>query len=68
MNIKNMLDLKSQMARIIHESSSLDFPQELILNKGIEYPKYKITIELVDEKVFIDNKGVKWVRVDDDSE
>lgn len=45
------------------DTTSKTFPQEIIFNRGIEYPQYKITIEEVEEDFFVDSKGTKWMRV-----
>lgn len=65
MKVTKLLELKSSIAKLINNSSASDFPKTIIFSRGIDFPQFKITIEVVEEDFFIDQKGVKWVRVND---
>lgn len=62
MMICKKVELKQQMAKIFNEDSETKFPASFTFSRGIEFPKYKITIEEIDEDFFIDSKGTKWIK------
>lgn len=63
--ISKLADLKRLIGHIINDVSEREFPQYITFNRGIEFPKYRITIEELEEDFFIDTKGSKWVKVKD---
>jgi hypothetical protein len=64
--IKKISELKRSVGRLIHETPDRELPQILIYKEGLEFSKYKITIEVVQEDYFVDGKGQKWKKVNDD--
>lgn len=68
MLVNKTVELKRIMAQLINDEEGKQFPKVITFSRGIEYPKFKITIEEIDEDFFIDSKGVRWVKVKDDSE
>lgn len=62
MKLGKLSELKKTIGQIINEANSKEFPRELSYSRGIEYPKFKITIEEIEEDFFIDSKGVKWIK------
>ena len=62
MNVTTLGELKKFLGQAI-EREDVDYPKTITFNRGIELPKYRITIELVEEDYFIDSKGVKWKKV-----
>lgn len=67
MTINSLLDLKKEIGQIVSNPDSLDFPTELIFNRGIEHSQFKITIEEIETEFFTDPKGRKWQRVKEKS-
>ena len=65
--VSKLSDLKRMIGHIINEVNDRDFPKVIHFNRGIEFPKYKVTIEEIDEDFFVDSKGSKWVKVKDDT-
>jgi hypothetical protein len=65
MLVSKTVELKRIIAQIINEDKSEKFPQSITFSRGIEYPKYKITIEEIDEDFFVDSKGIKWIKSKD---
>lgn len=65
MLLNKTVELKRIIAQIINEDTPEKFPQVITFNRGIEYPKFKITVEEIDEDFFVDSKGVKWVKAKD---
>ena len=63
MKVTTLLELKKAIGLIIKDTESKDFPKEITLIRGIEYPKIKITVEEIEEDFFVDSKGTKWMRV-----
>lgn len=63
MKVSKLAELKRSLGNIINNSSPSDFPKEIIFNRGIEFTKFKITIEEIEEDFFVDSKGIKWVKV-----
>lgn len=66
MLLNKTVELKRAIAQIINDDKSEKFPQVITFSRGIEYPKFKITIEEIDEDFFVDSKGVKWVKAKDE--
>ena len=66
--VNKLSDLKRMIGHIINDTTDQKFPRVIHFNRGIEYRKYKVTIEELDEDFFIDSKGSKWVKVKEDSE
>lgn len=60
MNVGNLAELRRKIGNILKENTQEKFPIKITFSRGIEYPKYKITIEEIEEDFFIDSKGVKW--------
>lgn len=68
MLITKTIDLRKIVAQIINDDKNGKFPQVITFSRGIEFPKYKITIEEIDEDFFVDSKGVKWIKAKDEDE
>lgn len=69
MLLSKTVELKRVIAQIINDDDkSGKFPKVITFSRGIEYPKFKITIEEIDEDFFVDSKGVKWVKAKDDDD
>lgn len=66
MKVSTIAELKKVMGKIINDTPEKDLPKEIIFNRGIEYCKYKITIETMEEDFFIDSKGHKWQKLKQD--
>lgn len=66
--VNKLSDLKRMIGRIINDTNENDFPQVIHFNRGIEYRKFKVTIDEIDDDFFIDSKGSKWVKVKNESE
>ncbi len=66
--VNKLSDLKRMIGHIINDTNEHEFPRVIHFNRGIEYKKFKVTIEEIDEDFFIDSKGSRWVKVKDDSE
>lgn len=56
-----MNNLKNAIKDTIRNPAS-QLPCEFFFHEGFEKPKYKITIEAIQQDFFIDSNGVKWVR------
>ena len=54
--------LKSEITKLIRSGSKKDLPKVFHLSEGIGFPKYKITVELIEEDFFFDSHGTKWIR------
>lgn len=58
--IKKIPELLRQIKKAIVTED--DFPIELILCQGMEFPEYKVRIEVVEKDHYIDSNGQKWVK------
>ena len=67
MQVTKLLDLKKVIGELIQAESNKNFPKTIIFNRGIEFQKYKLTIEQIEDDYFIDSKGQKWAKVKDES-
>lgn len=67
MIIHTIGELKKTIGQIFKGKGDIErtIPDEIIFNRGIEYTKYKITIQIVEEDFFVDSKGNKWQKVKD---
>lgn len=63
MKVAKLADLKKAIGPIVNRENGQDFPCEIILDRGMEFPKYRITIEEFEDDVYIDSKGNKWAKV-----
>lgn len=68
MKVNKLSELKKTIGQLINDVNSRDFPKAITFNRGIEFPKYKITIEELEEDFFIDAKGNKWVKAAKDAQ
>lgn len=66
--ITHLPTLKQQLSHIIQAWPLKDLPKTLVYQKDVSEPKYEIIIQTVEEKFFIDSKGRKWLRADDDED
>ena len=66
MKVNTVAELKKAIGHIINGADNTEFPKEITFNRGIEFDKFKITIEVLEEDFFIDSKGKKWVKVKED--
>lgn len=64
--ITKMSDLKRAVGQVINEINVDQLPIVLSFHEGMEFSKYKITIQAIEEEFFVDTKGTKWKRVHDD--
>jgi len=62
MKVNKLAELKRKIGHFLKEDAIEGFPQSITFCRGIEYPKYKITIEEIEEDFFIDSKGTKWIK------
>lgn len=65
MTISRLMDLKTEISHVLNDYAQQDYtlPHEIIYSRGFEHPRYKITIEEIDEDFFTDAKGQKWQKV-----
>ena len=68
MKVSAIAELKKIIGKIISDTPDNELPKEIIFNRGIDYSKYKITIETIEEDFFIDAKGVKWKKITSDKD
>ena len=61
--ITKIAELKRRIGQIIKEIPDNKLPTILEFHEGMEFPKYKITVEALEEDFFVDAKGAKWKRV-----
>lgn len=64
--ITKVAELKKRIGYIINDHPHLDEPVTLEFHEGMEFPKYRITIEALEEDFYVDAKGKKWKRVKED--
>ena len=62
--IKKSGDLVRAIKRHVEDSDDCKFPAELWFHKGMEFPKFKVTIEMIETDTFVDSSGQKWKKVD----
>ncbi len=63
MKLSRLAELKKLIGKIMTDGEDDNaFPMEIIYSRGLEFPTYKIQIELVEEDEFIDSRGIKWVK------
>jgi hypothetical protein len=60
--ITKIAELNRQIKRLIVEDKVKDYPVEYEFNQGMEFPNYRIIVEKVDSDFYIDSKGTKWIR------
>lgn len=65
MKVTKLQDLKKEISRLMAEADELEFPIEIVYNRGIEHRQFKIIIEEYEDEFFIDSKGTKWMKVKD---
>lgn len=68
MNTSKLAEVKRELGNILNDSKKTKFPSEITFSRGIEYPKFKITIEEIEEDFFVDSKGQRWAKVKDEDE
>lgn len=68
MKVSTIAELKRVIGKIISDTPDNELPKEITFNRGIDYSKYKITIEAIEEDFFVDSKGVKWKKMKQDDE
>ena len=66
--ITKIAELKRRIGQIIKEIPDNQLLTILEFHEGMEFPKYKITVEALEEDFFVDAKGTKWKRVRDEDE
>ena len=66
--ITKIAELKKRLGQIIKEIPDVNLPTILEFHEGMEFPKYRITIEALEEDFYIDAKGKKWKRVKEDED
>lgn len=62
--IKKSSELIRSVKCYIEDSEDWEFPAELWFHKGMEFPKFKVTIEMIETDTFVDSSGQKWKKVD----
>jgi hypothetical protein len=63
--INNKSDLNRKIKECICLDAEEEFPKTMIFTHGFPERKYKITIEILEIHEFVDEKGVKWKRVNE---
>lgn len=63
MKLSKLSELKRTMGQMVHDLNEGNFPKTINFSRGIEFPKFKITVELVEEDYFVDSKGQKWAKI-----
>ena len=63
--ITKISELKRVISDVIKGKMDDILPVVLTYHEGMEFSKYKITIEAMEEEFFVDAKGKKWQRVHD---
>lgn len=61
--VSTIAELKRAIGKIINDTPESELPKEITFSRGIEYSKYKITIEAIQEDTFVDAKGVVWKKI-----
>ena len=67
MNFSNLGEFKLAISSILRKVDESENPLEIIYSRGIDFPKYKITFEELEEDTFVDAKGQRWARIKDDT-
>lgn len=62
MKVSKLAELKRTIAQVINDPNARDFPKVITFSRGIEFTKYKVTIEEIEEDFFVDSKGIRWVK------
>jgi hypothetical protein len=68
MNIKRLAELKKQIGYAIKNYPDDELPKEFLFKENVTAPKYKITVEVIDEDFIIDDLGRKWIKAKEDEE
>ncbi len=69
MKLSTLGELKKAIGKLMNADAKDDeFPMEIYYSRGIDFPSYKINIELMEQDFFVDSKGVKWKKVTNDDE
>ena len=66
--ISKYSELNKAIKRIVSLDQEDDFPIEFNYNESMECPKYRITIVRLESDTFIDSKGQKWKKVEEDED
>lgn len=60
-------EIKSFVSESIREMAcDCQFPASMIFQESVEFPKYKVTVEVIQIDEYVDKNGNKWKRVVDD--
>jgi hypothetical protein len=62
--ITRLPELRRRVSSVV--GKDIDEPVEIYFQDGVISPKYKITIEMIEDDYFIDAKGRKWLRAKDE--
>ena len=68
MKVSKLSELTRAIKQLINDSQDEEYPKEVTYNRGIEYPKYRITIDEIEEDFFVDSKGQRWAKVKDEKD
>lgn len=60
---KKISQLKKQLNQCVNGSQDQELPILFFFLQEIGKPKYKITVEIIQEDHFVDSRGGKWMRV-----
>ena len=63
LTLEHLPSLNREIRKILKEYKTQKFPLIINYNEGMEYPKFKITIEKEDIDVYTDSKGQKWKKI-----
>lgn len=63
MKVSTIAELKRAIGKIINDTPEKELPKEITFNRGIEYSKYRITIQAIEEDFFVDSKGIRWKKM-----
>jgi hypothetical protein len=63
---KTLPPLKTHLSQTILTTPDFNMPITFFYQNDYTSPKYKITVEVIEETSFLDSHGRKWVRADED--
>jgi len=65
--MENSLAKLSEVNRVVRNSlirhEDKEFPVQVYFNQGIQFPRFKVTIEKEESDVYVDPSGQKWKKV-----
>jgi hypothetical protein len=61
--ISHLPDLACAVKRLVSLDNQIEFPRVIIFNRGIEFSRFKITIEREPLEQYVDKNGETWKKV-----